>query len=86
MSPVLSKEGKSDGLWYKKIEYYEKHEELASPAFFLYEMKRTQYICLIFLFLVAPKKKKKNTRLNSLLLNSSSPALSVSPLSVPLPG
>lgn len=85
MSPVLSKEGKSDGLRYKKMEYYEKHEELASPAFFLYEMKRTQYICLIFLFLVTPKKKKR-TRLNSLLLNSSSPAPSVSPLSVPLPG
>lgn len=33
MSPVLSKEGKSDGSWYKKIEKYEKHEESGLSRF-----------------------------------------------------
>lgn len=31
-------------------------KSLASPAFFFHQMKRTLYICLIFLFLVAPEK------------------------------
>lgn len=59
MSPVLSKEGKSDGSWYKKIEKYEKHEE-SGLSRFLFPLDETGSVHLSHpptLFFRLPLKK-----------------------------
>lgn len=57
MSPVLSKEGKSDGSRYKKIEKYERHEE-SGLSRFLFPPDETGSVHLSHLpfFSVAPEK------------------------------
>lgn len=57
MSPVLSKEGKSDGSWYKKIEKYERHEE-SGLSRYLFPLDETGSVHLSHLpFFRLPLKK-----------------------------
>lgn len=58
-------------------------KRLASPAFFFHQMKRALYICLIFLFSVAPEKGPTAPSSLPLPPLASLPAISVfTPLSV----
>lgn len=71
MSPVLSKEGKSDGSWYKKIEKYERHEESVLSRF-LFPLDETGSVHLSHLpFFSCPWKRPKCTPSLSLSLCSS---------------
>lgn len=78
MSPVLSKEGKSDGSWYKKMENMRSVKSMASPAFFFHQMKQAQYICLISPFFQQSWKRSGCSLPPSLTLyRSLSPSLSL---------
>ena len=80
MSPVLSKEGKSDGSRYKKIEKYERHEE-SGLSRFLFPLDETGSVHLSHLpFFRLPLKK---AQLNPLSLPLS--LLASLPLSPSLP-
>lgn len=88
MSPVLSKEGKSDGSRYKKIQKYERHEE-SGLSRFLFPLDETDSVHLSHLpfFLVAPEKDPTEPSLSPFLSTCLSPAFPAFPsLSVPLPG
>lgn len=86
MSPALSKEGKSDGSRYKKIEKYERHEE-SGLSRFLFPLDETGSVHLSHLPFFSCPWKRPDSTLSLSLSPCLSPTISVSPsLSVPLPG
>lgn len=82
MSPVLSKEGKSDGSRYKKIENCEKHEE-SGLSCFLFPRDETDSVHLshlpLFFSSVAPEKGPTEPSPSQFLSPAFLPSLCSSP-------